>query len=142
MIRDSVVAYLLEQPALTPYVATRIHAMRVMDNQVTPYITVTQVSGHDWCSLQGPSGTVAIRLQLNCVGRTNAEAQRVAAVLTLPVRQGGIWNGLGPRFTMGIHTIQSCYVDDEKEFDIAPRAADNRAAYVVAIDTLITYERA
>ncbi len=142
MIRDAVIAYLLGQTSLTAYVSTRIHAMRVPTGTVSPYITVTQVSGHDWCSLQGPSGTVACRLQLNCVGRTNAEAQHVAAMLTQPVRQGGFWNGLGPRQAMGNHTIQSCYVDDETEFDIAPRDANDRAAYVVAVDTLITYERA
>lgn len=77
-MEQALVAHLLASTGLAVLVGTRIHWVRAPQGTASPRIVLYRVSGVRDMHMQGPSGLIASRVQIDCMGLTYSSAKSVA----------------------------------------------------------------
>jgi len=77
-MESALVAHLLGSAGLVALVGTRINWVRAPQGSISPRIVLYRVSGVRDMHMQGPSGLVSSRVQVDCLGLTYDSAKCVA----------------------------------------------------------------
>jgi hypothetical protein len=77
-MEEALRSYLLAGTDLSALVATRIHWVRSPQGAASPRIVLYRISGLRDMHMQGPSGLVASRVQVDCIGASYGSAKAVA----------------------------------------------------------------
>lgn len=94
-MEEALRSYLLAGADLSALVATRIHWVRSPQGAASPRIVLYRISGLRDMHMQGPSGLVASRVQVDCIGASYGSAKAVArAVETRLSGYSGTYDGL------------------------------------------------
>lgn len=80
-LEEAIFAYLTGVASLTTLVSTRIYKIRVPQNPTYPCIRYTRISGTEEYSHDGATNWPTARLQFDCMGKSEADAARVADAL-------------------------------------------------------------
>jgi hypothetical protein len=77
-MEESVISYLIGSSALQSLGVSNVYLTRAPQNVAVPYATMQRISGNRDMHMQGPSGLVSSRVQIDCYGLTYAASKKVA----------------------------------------------------------------
>lgn len=124
-MEEALVAFLLADAALAGLVATRITWQSRPQGEALPAVTLQRVSGARDYHMQGPSGLVQSRVQVDCWGATYASALAVSRAVR------SLLSGI--RTETGGIELQGAFIDGERhDFEKDGNAA--QAFHRVMID--------
>jgi len=123
-VEEALVAILLKSAGLTALVSTRIHWGRAPQGSLFPYVVMQRIDGVRDYTMQGSSGYVASRVQIDVYSESYTGSKKVArAVIT----------ALSGRRTA---TIQSIFLDSERDLPAAD-AGEVTNLFRVSLDFMI-----
>ena len=94
-MEEALRALLLSGSDLTAQVGTRVHCVRSPQAAALPRVVLYRISGERDMHMQGPSGLVASRVQVDCIGASYGSAKAVArAVETVLSGYSGTFSGI------------------------------------------------
>ena len=127
----AVYTLLINAPAVTAIVGTRVFPVRVSQSAAYPYIRYMRAAGARWRSTQGPSGKAQPLIQVDCYAATYAEVKTLANAVrqTLDGYRGTV---AGVR--VGSISLET---DEDMEED-----GPEPIPYRVSMDFLVTHEEA
>lgn len=105
-------AYLLADSGLMALVkaeaqVARVHWLQAPQGVAKPYVTLQRISGLRDTPMDGPSGIVESRVQIDCYGLKYGDAKAVARAIE------ALLSGAG--FTSGSTWFQGCFLDAERD---------------------------
>lgn len=90
-MEEALRSYLLEIEEIVALVGTRVHWVRSPQGSASPRIVLYRISGLRDMTMQGPSGLVASRVQVDCIGASYGSAKTVARAVEACVSG---WSGI------------------------------------------------
>lgn len=109
-MEESLVAYLMAYSGLTALIGSnpvRIYWTRAPQAVAKPYVTMQRISGNRDTHMQGVSGLVESRVQVDCYGLTYAASKGVARAVEARIS--------GLAFTQSGTVFQVCILDAERD---------------------------
>lgn len=109
-MEESLVAYLKAYSGLTSLIGSnpvRIYWTRAPQAVAKPYVTMQRISGNRDTHMQGVSGLVESRVQVDCYGLTYAASKGVARAVEARIS--------GLAFTQSGTVFQVCILDAERD---------------------------
>ena len=109
-MEESLVAYLKAYSGLTSLIGTspvRIYWTRAPQAVAKPYVTMQRISGNRDTHMQGVSGLVESRVQIDCYGLTYAASKGVARAIEARIS--------GLSFAQSGTVFQVCILDAERD---------------------------
>ena len=106
-MEEALRTFLLAGTDLAALVGTRVHWVRSPQAAASPRIVLYRISGLRDMHMQGPSGLIASRVQVDCIGASYGSAKTVARAAE--ARLSGFSGSAG-----GI-TFQGCFLIGERD---------------------------
>lgn len=127
-METALVAYLLSRSPVTALTGQRITWGRREQGAPLPAIVLHRIDGAPDYHLEGPSGLVVSRVQVDCWGDTYADAKRAAEAVAAPV------NGI--RFTQGATRFAAVLIVDQRDSNFDE---SGEAIFRTSLDLSITH---
>lgn len=111
-MEEALIAYLLADSGVaalvgTPPAVQRLYWMQAPQSVAKPYGTLQGISGLRDTPMDGPSGLVESRVQIDCYGLTYNSAKTLARAIEAAIS--------GAAFSQGTTYFQGCFVDAERD---------------------------
>lgn len=129
-IEDGLVALLLADSGVSALVGTRIYPLKLPQDDGLPAIRFQRISGERVRTLDGPTGLVRPRIQIDAYGKTYAEAKAVAEAVE------ALLDGYsGPA---GTDQIEAVSLETDRDLDENPLGEE---AARVSMDFFVSYRK-
>lgn len=96
-MEEALRSVMLEAADIAALVATRVHWVRSPQGSASPRIVLYRISGLRDMTMRGPSGLVASRVQVDCIGTSYGSAKAVARAVEARLSGFSGWSS-GIRF--------------------------------------------
>lgn len=106
-MEEALRSYLLAGSDIAALVAARIHWVRSPQGAASPRVVLYRISGLRDMHMQGPSGLVASRVQVDCIGGSYGSAKTVARAVEARI-SGFSGTAFGTEF-------QGCFLIGERD---------------------------
>lgn len=140
-MEEALIRLLLNASGLTALVSTRINwSVRPRDVSDVPAIVLHRIGGLPQITLDGPSGHIQSRVQVDCWALTYASALAVSRAVKSVLNgfRGPVSNGASPPTTLS--NIQGILPDNEQQsFEVSGTEAAQRY-HRVSLDYLIWHD--
>lgn len=129
-MEEALISYLLADSGVAALASTRLYWVQAAQGVAKPYATLQRVSGLRDTPMDGPSGLIESRVQIDCYGLTYAAAKTLARAIETAIS--------GAAFTQGSTYFQGCFLDAERDGYEAEASPDK--LFRVSLDFIIFHK--
>jgi hypothetical protein len=132
-MEEALISYLLADSGVAALASTRLYWVQAPQNVAKPYATLQRISGLRDTPMDGPSGLVESRVQIDCyaAGTPSSGGYNLAKSLARAIETAIS----GASFTQGSTHFQGCFLDAERDGYEADATPDK--LFRVSLDFLI-----